>query len=99
MKRFVYVFLIVVCAAAVRFYGLNWDQNQHLHPDERFLTMVAAAAKVPASLPDYLDPAKSSLNPYNLNFGFYVYGTFPITLNKLLTQGSSYDSYHGLAIF
>ena len=32
--------VVMVVAAYLRFVGLNWDELQHLHPDERFLTMV-----------------------------------------------------------
>ena len=35
--------LIMVVAVYFRFIGLNWDQSQHLHPDERFMTMVESA--------------------------------------------------------
>ena len=31
----------------LRFSGLNWDGDEHLHPDERFLTMVASASISP----------------------------------------------------
>ena len=39
------IILIVVLLAGMylRLIGLNWDSNQHLHPDERFLTMVESA--------------------------------------------------------
>lgn len=93
MKPVIYGLLILLFAAFLRIYGVNWDQNQHLHPDERFLTMVATAAKVPETFSAYLDPAISTLNPYNIGHSFYVYGTLPITLNKLVVQGTRYDSY------
>ncbi|MBN1667354.1 MAG: glycosyltransferase family 39 protein [Anaerolineales bacterium] len=32
--------LVLLSGAVLRFTGLDWDQDQHLHPDERFLTMV-----------------------------------------------------------
>ena len=32
--------LVLVVGTYFRTVGLNWDANQHLHPDERFLTMV-----------------------------------------------------------
>jgi YYY domain-containing protein len=40
--------LLVVLAAATYFrvVGMNWDADQHLHPDERFLTMVETALQV-----------------------------------------------------
>ena len=40
--------LVVVLLAATYFrvIGMNWDANQHLHPDERFLTMVETALQV-----------------------------------------------------
>jgi len=38
--------LVLLMAAALRSVGLNWDENQHLHPDERFLTMVESALQV-----------------------------------------------------
>ena len=41
-KWIVLLCLLAVLAAGgyLRFSGINWDENFHLHPDERFLTMV-----------------------------------------------------------
>lgn len=88
--------LILVFGAVVRLNGLDWDQDQHLHPDERFLTMVSSALSLPglndalgpppagcAKWGGYFDTACSPLNPYNHNFGLFVYGTFPIFLTRL----------------
>lgn len=36
-----FITIIILFAAFLRFYGLNWDQGQHFHPDERMITMVA----------------------------------------------------------
>ena len=81
------ILLVILAAAAVlRFQGLNWDQNTHLHPDERFITMVATALDWPRSLGEYFDTAASPLNPYNRNFGTYVYGTFPLFLTKFVAE-------------
>src|SRR5512138_1909164 len=38
--------LVLVMGAYFRTVGLNWDDFQHLHPDERFLTMVESALQV-----------------------------------------------------
>jgi len=34
------LFFILTLGAIFRFYGLNWDQGFHLHPDERMIVMV-----------------------------------------------------------
>ena len=38
--------VVLVIGTYFRVLGLNWDANQHLHPDERFLTMVESALQV-----------------------------------------------------
>src|SRR5687768_15805291 len=60
--------LILAWAAALRFSGQDWDQGQHLHPDERFLTMVETAISWPEEglLGTYFDEAHSTLNPRNV---------------------------------
>jgi len=77
---------ILILAVALRTRGLNWDESQHLHPDERFLTMVESAIKLPSSLGQYFDTAQSPLNPYNNNFGSFVYGTAPLFFIRLVGQ-------------
>ena len=69
-----------------RFVGMNWDESQHLHPDERFLTMVSTAVEMPGSLSAYFDSQASPLNPYNKGFGLFVYGNLPITLTRLVAE-------------
>lgn len=70
--------LLLLFAAPFRFIGVNWDSSQHLHPDERFITMVSTGIELPRNLAEYFDTARSPLNPYNRNFGSYVYGTLPL---------------------
>lgn len=90
---------ILLSALAVRTYGINWDSNHHLNPDERFLSMVAATVRVPESFSDYLDPHISPLNPFNYSgFGFFVYGTWPLTLTKISAAYFGMDSYDGVTI-
>lgn len=87
------IFLILTFALLIRLYGLNWDQGQHLHPDERFLTMVAVAQRFPHSLKEYLDPVASKLNPANVGYPFYVYGTFPVAFVKYVATALSRGDY------
>ncbi len=50
--------LIVVLLTGTYFrtIGLNWDENQHLHPDERFLTMVETGIAPVGAPQDQLGP-------------------------------------------
>lgn len=91
------LFVVLAVAFFLRLYGNNWDQGFHLHPDERFLTMVGIDVKLPTSFSDYLDPKTSSFNPVNKGHAFYVYGTFPILLNKVLATlwyNDTYDTFN-----
>jgi hypothetical protein len=97
--------IIVIIAFCFRFVGINWDSGFHLHPDERFLTMVGIDLKIPKSFAEYLDPNSSTLNPTNIvdangnkKYPFFVYGVFPITLNKALAILTDNDSYAGFTL-
>jgi 4-amino-4-deoxy-L-arabinose transferase-like glycosyltransferase len=94
-KTWVLLTLIIALAAALRFTGIDWDQGAHLHPDERFLSMVTNDIKWPNSTTEYFDTAKSPLNPANAGKTFFVYGTFPIFLTKLLADLAGYGHYVG----
>ncbi len=62
--------LVVFVGGLLRFYRLNWDDNQHVHPDERHITWVATTIQWPANLNTWagwqaaFDPARSSFNPF-----------------------------------
>ncbi|HET7087083.1 MAG TPA: glycosyltransferase family 39 protein [Anaerolineae bacterium] len=77
---------ILLVGLYFRFVGMNWDESQHMHPDERFLTMVSTAVEIPDSLSAYFDSQTSPLNPYNKGYGFFVYGDLPITLTRLIAE-------------
>lgn len=91
--HWILLLIILGVGSFFRFYNLNWDSGAHLHPDERFLTMVGNAMKMPASFNEYLDPARSTFNPANIGQKFFVYGTLPLTLNKLLAIPLDMDNY------
>ena len=105
--------VILLIGAAFRFTGVDWDSGHHLHPDERFLTMVEGAIRpglvVPTGrdgpvqiqpaglLESYFDSARSALNPHNVGYGFFVYGTFPLFAVRALAEflgGAGYDHVH-----
>lgn len=93
-----FFFIILLVAAAFRFTGINWDAHQHLHPDERFLTMVANGISWPKTLTQYLDTATSPLNPHNAGFDFFVYGTFPLFLVKAIAELLHKGDYNNLTL-
>jgi hypothetical protein len=55
---------ILLLALALRWTGLDWDDYNHYHPDERYITWVATSVEWPSSWGDALDPIKSSFNPF-----------------------------------
>jgi YYY domain-containing protein len=84
---------LVVIGLGIRLYDLNWDDNHHIHPDERWITMVAIDTYMPAQWTDALDPRRSALNPYwNLHdnqFRSFAYGSFPLYLVRATATGVS----------
>ena len=94
MISLVLLFLVLAAGAYFRFSGMNWDENEHLHPDERFLTMVESSLEPVKSIGDYFNTETSTLNPNNRGYGFYVYGTLPIFIVRYLAEylgKSGYD--------
>ncbi|HZW04833.1 MAG TPA: hypothetical protein VFF68_12950, partial [Anaerolineaceae bacterium] len=88
---------VLVAGAALRIVGLNWDEFTHLHPDERFLTMVESSIRPPDDWGDYFNTAVSTLNPHNVGHSFFVYGTLPIFLVYGVGQWlgeTGYDQIH-----
>src|SRR2546429_1017256 len=59
----------------LRLYGLNWDQGNSFHPDEREILFHVTALGWPKSWAQFLDPVQSPLNPH-----FFAYGSFPLYL-------------------
>ncbi len=93
----VFIIVILLIGAYFRFTGINWDAGYHLHPDERFLTMVESAISPVDNLSQYFDTSTSTLNPNNRGYTFYVYGTFPIFIVRYvgeLVGMTGYDNIH-----
>jgi predicted membrane-bound dolichyl-phosphate-mannose-protein mannosyltransferase len=92
------IIAVMALAAIFRFTGVNWDQSAHLHPDERFLTMVATNTTWPHTVAEYFNTHVSPLNPHNRDFSFFVYGTYPVHLVKLIATLTGQATYDGIAI-
>ncbi len=89
-KAYLTLALILIVAAGLRLYGLNWDQGQHAHPDERWIAMVAPTIVWPQRATDVLDPRRSTLNPLWTPDGRgggevrnFAYGHLPLYLQSL----------------
>jgi hypothetical protein len=78
--------LILILGAYFRFTGLNWDNETHLHPDERFLTSTTSRLQPVESLRQYFSPSESTLSPYVVGEHFYVYGNFPMTVTRTVAE-------------
>ena len=73
--------LIIILGAVLRFTGLNWDEGQHLHPDERYISLVLTAVSLP------------SASPFDTQYSSYIYGQLPLTAIKYLSVKLGFDSY------
>ncbi len=96
--------LVVVCAVfglTARLWNIDFDQRQHLHPDERFWALTSdAMQRAPTPAPhgtfvgpllDWLDGQRTPANPYRATESF-VYG--PVTLS--LAQSASSWLHNGV---
>lgn len=66
---------VVLLGLLLRLYGLNWDQGNSFHPDERQIMFHVTVLTWPKSMAQFLDPVNSPLNPH-----FFAYGSFPLYL-------------------
>jgi len=84
---------ILLVGAVLRFSGHNWDNQTHMHPDERFLTGVETKLVLPANLREYFDTTNSRFNPHNNGDTFFVYGTLPIFIVRILGEWAGETDY------
>jgi YYY domain-containing protein len=75
------LFGLALLGLALRLYGINWDQGNSFHPDERQILFHVMALSWPKSFGQFLNPVTSPLNPH-----FFAYGSFPLYL--LATLGN-----------
>ena len=98
--------VVVLAALAVRLFGLDWDEGQSLHPDERFIIDYVMIGRLhlewPLPVDDLLDPGLSGLNPRSDDPATgeprsFAYGTLPLYVTEVaaevLTQVTG-DDWH-----
>jgi len=91
--------LLLVVGAALRLYGINWDDSHHLHPDERQITMVVSRLGMPPlrqwpsffAPPFLTTPSEESPNFFDaetspLNPRFFAYGSLPFYILRITTH-------------
>src|SRR3954470_22546861 len=90
---------IVVFGGWLRLSHSNWDSSRHLHPDERYLTVVGSTIRWPSSPWQYLAVHHSPLSPYRTTSGRdYLYGQVPLFAGKLFATTLGEDDYGQLNI-
>ena len=64
--EFLFLIGVILLACFFRWRGLNWDQNHHYHPDERYISWVATSVDFLGneSFADAFSPSKSTFNPF-----------------------------------
>ncbi|MCA2000864.1 MAG: DUF2298 domain-containing protein, partial [Chloroflexi bacterium] len=87
--------LILLLGAYFRFTGLNWDDGQHQHPDERYISMVIGQIN-DVKPSQYFDSANSPLNP--LRFGSYTYGMFPLFFTRMVAHWLEMTDYNAVTL-
>src|SRR5262249_41211165 len=82
---------IAILALIFRLYGLKWDGGYHLHPDERFITIVITDRILPDWPPKWgtlFQPDLSPLNPrphdpVTHQPRDFAYGSLPLFITKV----------------
>lgn len=92
------LWLLIALGISLRFTGMSWDEAHQLHPDERFLTMTVPTLSWPHTLAEYFETRRATLNPFNNNVNFFIYGQLPLTLAKAVATVFRCDDYDGIRI-
>jgi len=95
-KTNIVLLLILFVGACFRFTGLNWDENHHQHPDERYITMVTEQIRGVDGIGAYFDTTNSTLNP--LNHGSYTYGMLPLFLTRMTAEWAIMTEYDPITL-
>ncbi len=90
------LFIILLVGAIFRFSGLNWDDNFHQHPDERYLSMTAESINGAGGIGTYFDTMVSELNP--LKHGSYTYGMLPLFITRMVAEWLDMTHYDSITL-
>ena len=91
--------VLTVLGGALRLVGTTWDDREHLHPDERYISTVADNIDWPSGVTAYLEVETSPLSPYNSEKGRdYVYGFMPLLATKLVATAVGQEGYGTLNV-
>jgi YYY domain-containing protein len=77
---------ILVAGAYFRTLGMDWDDGEYLHPDERFMAFVVSAIHRNENNVSFFDTSQSTMNPDNVGYNWYVYGTLPLFANRIVSD-------------
>ncbi|MEL7645924.1 MAG: DUF2298 domain-containing protein [Anaerolineaceae bacterium] len=95
----VFLLLSILCGGAYfRTIGVDWDEGRHLHPDERFLSMVLNSMTPVNSVGEYFNTEASTLNPGNVGYDFFVYGTLPLFIIRYIGEWVGQVGYDAITI-
>ena len=112
-QELAWLVFILLAAAVLRFTGIDWDNYNHYHPDERYITWVATTIERPSSWQTALSPQESSFNPFywppdatseGIEVGQdaprdFAYGHVPLYLGVLATRLLEWGGPRLLPIF
>lgn len=91
--------LAIICTGSYfRTVGVDWDEGRHLHPDERFLSMVLSHISPVETVGDYFNTDTSTLNPGNVGYDFFVYGTLPLFIIRYVGEWVGQVGYDPITI-
>lgn len=77
---------ILFTGAYFRTLGMDWDDGEYLHPDERFMAFVVSSIHQNEDDVSFFDTGRSTMNPDNVGYNWYVYGTLPLFANRIVSD-------------
>ena len=86
--------VVLLAGAWLRLSGSDWDEGDHLHPDERYLSSLADNLHWPARSAEYFDVERRRFRrTTSRRASTYVYGTLPIFATRRVAAVLGRDDY------